>query len=110
MPPACNSRSIPRPILFMGRAGTPLTIITPIFLISHEVIEVVNNLVIRTACVALDMLEEPTNTHKHFVTGFTSECIVLCIIDARSVTAVDIVTELSLDVIVILADAGLKVD
>jgi hypothetical protein len=56
------------------------------------------------------MLEEPTNKHKLFVTGFTSECITPCIIDARSVTAVDIVTEMSLDVIVILADAGLKVD
>ena len=95
---------------FVCRAGSPLTIITPIFLIPQEVIEVVNNLVIRTACVALDMLEEPTNKHKLFATGFTSECTAPCIIDARSVTAIDIVTELSLDVIVILADASLKVD
>jgi hypothetical protein len=56
------------------------------------------------------MLEEPTNKHKLFVTGFASECTVPCIIDVRIVTAIDIVTEMSLDVIVILADAGLKVD
>jgi hypothetical protein len=56
------------------------------------------------------MLEEPTNMHKLFVAGVTSECIVPCIIDARSVTAVDIVTELSLDVTAILAVACLKVD
>jgi hypothetical protein len=80
------------------------------FLISKEIIEVVNNLVIRTACVTLDMLKEPTNMHKLFVAGVTSECIVPCVIDARSVTAVDIVTELSLDVIAILAVACLKVD
>ena len=95
---------------FVCRAGSPLTIITSISLISQEVIEVVNNLVIRTACVALDMLEEPTNKHKLFVTGFTSECTAPCIIDARSVTAIDIGTEMSLDVFVILADASLKVD
>jgi len=88
----------------------PPAIITPIFLISQEVIEVVNNLVIRTACVTFDMLEEPTNKHKLFVTGFASECITPCIIDVRSVTAVDIATELGLDVFVILADACLKVD
>jgi hypothetical protein len=87
-----------------------LTIIPLIFLISKEIIKVVNNLLIRTACLALDMLEEPTNKHKLFVAGFTSECIVPCTIDARGVTAVDIVTELSLDVIAILAGAGLKVD
>jgi hypothetical protein len=80
------------------------------FLISKEIIKVVNSLVIRTACLALDMLEEPTNAHKHFVARFTSECTVPCIIDVRSVTAVDIVTELSLDIIAILAVAGLKVD
>jgi hypothetical protein len=99
-----------RPFLFIGKAGPPLTIITPFSLISQEVIEVVNNLVIRTACIALDMLEEPTNEHKVFVTGFTTECIAPCIIDARIVAAVNIATELSLDVIVILADTGLKVD
>jgi hypothetical protein len=96
--------------LFIGRAGPPLTIITLVFLISQELFEVVNNLVIRTACIALNMLEEPTNKHKVFVTRFTSEFIVPCIIDARSVTAVGIVTKLSPDIIVILADAGLKVD
>jgi hypothetical protein len=96
--------------LFIGKAGPLLTIITPFSLISQEVIEVVNNLVIRTACIALDMLEEPTNEHKVFVTGFTTECIAPCIIDARIVAAVNIATELSLDVIVILADTGLKVD
>jgi hypothetical protein len=110
MPPACNGGSIPSPFLFVGRAGPPLTIITLFFLISQEVIEVANNLVIRTACVALNMLEEPTNKHKLFVTGFTSEYTPPCIINARSVTAVDIVTELSVDVTDILADAGLKVD
>lgn len=105
-----TGRSITRSIFICRESRTSLTIITLIFLIPKEIIEVVNNLVIRTACVALDMLEEPTDTHKHFVAGFTSECTALCIVDARSVTAVDIVTELSLDVIAILADAGLKVD
>jgi|ERR1700722_5666916 hypothetical protein len=110
MPPVCNGGSITRPFLFIGRAGPPPTIITPFFLISQEVIEVVNNLIIRTACVALDMLEEPTNEHEIFVTGFTLECIAPCIIDTGRVTPVDIATELGLDVIVIPADTGLKVD